>query len=421
MKSNNPASSLQNKYINILLEDCGLRTLCNLLTEEINNPIFILDKYRENLLYIDRNLRDEFDFYSYLNQKRLKRSEELEYKEGVKSKRIIFSWKNQDFTEVQIKLGNDTEHLGFLIIFEENPLQDNDYSAITQGAYALSLKLHQNYIVQNLTKRSSNELIDELLQGRNKNKKQLINSGELAGWDLTVPYQLFIIRPGYDNQSKQDKSGHGLYTYEMEDKIIHSLHRIIRTTLSRKYIIFSYNSDILLLIHYEKVKDRIKADIQNVYQQLVNKFNQIDISIGAGSFAYNCTLIADSYQQALYSLEFLSTTNEINRILFYNDLGILRLLWQIDCRYLMRFSDEFLSNLIEYDQKNNSNWVDALGVFLQQGCSIQYAAEQLHIHPNTMRYRIQRIQEILDIDLHDFETQLSLATAYKIHKFIICN
>jgi DNA-binding PucR family transcriptional regulator len=36
-----------------------------------------------------------------------------------------------------------------------------------------------------------------------------------------------------------------------------------------------------------------------------------------------------------------------------------------------------------------------------------------------MRYRIERIEEILGVDLQDFELRSNLAIAYKINKFII--
>ncbi|WP_052326465.1 helix-turn-helix domain-containing protein [Halobacteroides halobius] len=109
----------------------------------------------------------------------------------------------------------------------------------------------------------------------------------------------------------------------------------------------------------------------------------------------------------------------MNEVLFYDELGILRLLWQLDSPQLRQFTDEFLSNLIKYDQKNDTEWVEALGTFLQEGGKTQQAAKKLHIHPNTMRYRIKRIQEILNLDVHDFETQLNLSIAYKINKFIL--
>lgn len=412
---------LQQKYHDILIEDAGLRTLCNTLTERIGSPVFILDKFRENVLYLDRKLRQENSkFYSYLDQKKSLKKEEIKVDYKLELTRVIYSWGEEEVTELQVKLSSEEETFGYLVILEKKALKDSDYFAVVQAAYALTLKLHQNNLIQNLARKCSNELIDDLLQGKIREKSEIIKRGELAGWDLTVSYQMFIIRlePEEKNSTNGERS---LYKYELEEKIIHSLHRIIRTNLSTKYIIFSYNEDILLLIHYPEESDKIKADLKNIYRQLKKKFSNLDFAIASGDFVNDCYQISKSYQQGLYTLEFLAATNQEEKMFFYKELGVLRLLWQLEREELEEFVDEFLSELIKYDRENNTKWVETLGIYLETGCSVQESAKELPIHPNTMRYRINRIQEILKVDLQDFELRNNLVTAYKINKFIIGN
>ncbi|MGM0501799.1 MAG: PucR family transcriptional regulator [Bacillota bacterium] len=410
---------LQGKYHDALIKDAGLRTLCDTLTAEIDNSVFILDKFKENVLYLDRKLREESnDFYSYLDQKEFQSKEVLDTEYDIELERVVYSWEDE-VKELQVKLESDEETFGYLVILEHNPLAEEDYLAVMQAVYAVTLKLHQNNLIQNLARKCSNELIEDLLQGKIKEENEIIKRGELAGWDLTVPYQMFVVR---FESSKSDSTNNGersLYKYELEEKITHSLHRIIRTSLSKKYIIFSYNDDILLLIHYAEQSEKIKKDIQNIYQQLMDKFNSLKFSIGSGRHIENCHQIPKSYQQGLYTLDFLEETNQEEQVFFYKELGVLRLLWQLDTEQLEGFVDEFLAELIEYDQKNNTQWIDTLGAYLQTGGSIQQSADLLPIHPNTMRYRINRIEEILGIDLYDFEMRSNLAIAYKINKFII--
>ncbi|MBM7556415.1 PucR family transcriptional regulator [Halanaerobacter jeridensis] len=419
MSELNEVLKLQDKYHDILIKDAGLRTLCDLLTEEINNSVFIFDKFKENVLYLARELRDkDSDFYSYLDQKEFEKKEVVKNKYDIDLERVVYKWKIEEVEELQIKLESEEETFGYLVILEENKLQEQDFLAIRQAVYALTLKLHQNNLIQNLARKCSNELIEDLLQGKIKDKNEIIKRGELAGWDLTVPYQMFIISFKSDATLTKENGERSLYKYELEEKVIHSLHRIIRTTLSTKYITFSYDDDILLLIHYQEQSDEIKSDIKNISEQLSNKFNQLKFSIGAGCFIEDCSQISKSYQQGLYTLDFLAATNQEQRVFFYKELGVLRLLWQLDKEQLADFVDEFLADLLDYDQNNNTNWIETLGVYLKTGGSIQQSANLLPIHPNTMRYRINRIQEILGVDLHDFEVRSNLAIAYKINKFI---
>jgi DNA-binding PucR family transcriptional regulator len=118
-------------------------------------------------------------------------------------------------------------------------------------------------------------------------------------------------------------------------------------------------------------------------------------------------------------LDFLQTTERKNVIYNYNQLGIMRLLWKINQNELKEFTIEYLAKLIEYDKGNSTEWLDTLGVYLEEGGSIQQAAKRLFIHPNTMSYRVKRIKEILGINLKDQEVQLNLLAAYKICKYIL--
>ncbi|MDZ7673109.1 MAG: helix-turn-helix domain-containing protein [Halanaerobiales bacterium] len=94
------------------------------------------------------------------------------------------------------------------------------------------------------------------------------------------------------------------------------------------------------------------------------------------------------------------------------------MLWRLNKEELITFAKEHLRLLLNYDEKNNSKWVETLGIYLKNNSGLQESAKELHIHPNTMSYRIKRIQEILGIDLHKFENKLNLAISYKIYKHI---
>ncbi|PZG11551.1 PucR family transcriptional regulator [Nonomuraea aridisoli] len=58
------------------------------------------------------------------------------------------------------------------------------------------------------------------------------------------------------------------------------------------------------------------------------------------------------------------------------------------------FADRLLSPLLDYDRRHQSDLVRTLGVFLDCAGSWHACAEQLHVHVNTVRYRIRRIEEL---------------------------
>ena len=72
-----------------------------------------------------------------------------------------------------------------------------------------------------------------------------------------------------------------------------------------------------------------------------------------------------------------------------------------------------MSALIDYDRDRNANLVDTLERYLAARCSVAASARALYIHPNTVRQRLERIQQITKLDLRE-EDLLSLELALKV-------
>lgn len=63
--------------------------------------------------------------------------------------------------------------------------------------------------------------------------------------------------------------------------------------------------------------------------------------------------------------------------------------------------DPRVSRLVEHDRAGGADLVRSLLTYLEAFGDARAAAERLHIHPNTLRYRIRRAASVSGIDLHD--------------------
>ncbi|MFY9213786.1 MAG: helix-turn-helix domain-containing protein [Tissierellaceae bacterium] len=70
--------------------------------------------------------------------------------------------------------------------------------------------------------------------------------------------------------------------------------------------------------------------------------------------------------------------------------------------------------MIKHDRLNKSNLVETLKVYLEMDCNIKATADELFIHPKTVVYRRNQIEEILNVSLSDVEAKFSLFMALKI-------
>jgi DNA-binding PucR family transcriptional regulator len=68
--------------------------------------------------------------------------------------------------------------------------------------------------------------------------------------------------------------------------------------------------------------------------------------------------------------------------------------------------DPRLDQLVAYDAKHSGAFVPSVLAYLEALGDVRAAAARLHIHPNTLRYRVRRATEIAGIDLDDPKQRL---------------
>ena len=98
----------------------------------------------------------------------------------------------------------------------------------------------------------------------------------------------------------------------------------------------------------------------------------------------------------------------------FSDLGMVRLLYNNDRRELEEFYHETLGELEQYDQELGNDLTTTLKSYLAHSCDLKRTAQALFLHPNTLRYRLKKVEELLEIDLEDLDTKLDLMIAFKI-------
>ncbi|MGH3720749.1 MAG: PucR family transcriptional regulator [Pseudonocardiaceae bacterium] len=99
----------------------------------------------------------------------------------------------------------------------------------------------------------------------------------------------------------------------------------------------------------------------------------------------------------------------------YDELGVYRLLCTIgDMRQLMGFARDVLGPLLDYDTEHRTELVHTLSVYLHHHGSHKRSARMLHLHTNTVAYRVARIEAITGLDLGDPDDRLVAHVAVKI-------
>jgi hypothetical protein len=76
------------------------------------------------------------------------------------------------------------------------------------------------------------------------------------------------------------------------------------------------------------------------------------------------------------------------------------------------FGSDVLGPLVEYDERNGSELVATLRAFLDNGGAWVQTARDLELHPNTMRYRMSRVEDLTGRDLSRMSDRVDLFLAF---------
>lgn len=136
---------------------------------------------------------------------------------------------------------------------------------------------------------------------------------------------------------------------------------------------------------------------------------------GVGYLSRTITAIPQSYQQAAQALEIGRRLFGNGKLHSFAQLGIYRLLFHLHGHYeLTSFYEETLGSLLDADTRSSIDPIGTLENFFRYNGNLSETARAMHLHRNSLLYRLGRIEELLGHSLEDPELRLSLQIALKI-------
>ncbi len=107
-------------------------------------------------------------------------------------------------------------------------------------------------------------------------------------------------------------------------------------------------------------------------------------------------------------------------VISFSDLGIFEiLLRQGKPEELREFAGRYMAPLALYDQRHGGGLLRTLETYLRRNYSLNETAQELFLHANTVKYRLQKIEELSGVDLRNSEDLMNLQVAFRLHKLMV--
>ena len=307
---------------------------------------------------------------------------------------------------IAIRRGSDV--LGYIWAQEVNrPITREDDEILRQAARVAVSRLMQRQGKRKAEEQRRKEFLWELLLGNHKSESTIRQKADSLQMQLPTAYLICII------EAAGARLDQYLYPLLMRDKLLWVVD----------------GSQIILLIGLD---GSVKKDVREVLVRKVEQFladslgkleahvtegRQVIAGYGLG-YQSTYTEIVKSYREALHALKIKKLFPKENEGIYgYHELGIYRYLLQLkQWEAEQGYENERLEKLRQYDRDNQTAMVQTLETFLDAAGKVNVTASRLHIHINTLSYRLRRIEEIMRVDLENMNQRAALYLELKMAK-----
>lgn len=138
----------------------------------------------------------------------------------------------------------------------------------------------------------------------------------------------------------------------------------------------------------------------------------VSVKVSYRSEIHHFNELAEAYQKNLLALKIGQLFFAEQSIFTYDELGIGRLIYQLPEETCREFLNEVFRHQIP--EKLDSELISTINRFFLNNLNIAETARQLHMHRNTLIYRLEQVQKQTGLDLRNFEDAMIFKVALMI-------
>lgn len=305
---------------------------------------------------------------------------------------------------IAISIRKNEETLGFIWVLDQHQSldeQDLDYLVeASKAAKNLLLKIQTNMYKK---QQDQQEIFRMLLKGNFIEEQKAVMQFEQL--EITPPSIFSII------------------IFRFQSLIFDSFHKqliyVMETIQTLNIIFYQVEDNDFIILASPKTKEpttELQDYIKTFTHKMKERFHINGMQCGFGGIYHNLQFINSSFKEAQSILELKRIfPNELLNVYGYHQLGLFKHIKTLAHYYQ---KPRPIMILEDYDKKNNSELLVTLETYLDYDLNLNEAAKHLHIHVNTLNYRLKRIAELAQISFKNFNEKAELYLNLKLYKYM---
>ncbi|MDP4163635.1 MAG: helix-turn-helix domain-containing protein [Bacillota bacterium] len=399
---------IHNSLAELLLNGKGLDSIIRYIHQTIGQEVFLFDDLGELISSACSSplLANE------LNPIRSHALERIESTDIVRFQTDIELDGSRSFQLITLPIGTKPNLFGTLVIAADDEVNDVDIAALEHACSVISLEMIKEQAVYEAEERRNAELIEDLFSG--KIDETLNQKTKHFNFDHNSHFMAIICQMDDIGNLQNKKS--------LVRHLVHIGNRVFFKNYLQGMAIAHHEQLIILLAFQQKVTESFArsqvTDLVSLFRMEIERKNWANtVSIGIGRLYAGFLKVNKSLQDAAKCLQFLRSFGQKDKVVHYRDLGVQRLLLQNSEEELIEFILETLGPILENDSSRKGELLPSLLAYLEHNQHVKEAAKAIHVHTNTLTYRLKRIEDLLSGSLSENRLFLDIQLAVSLYPF----
>ncbi|MCQ4207440.1 PucR family transcriptional regulator [Streptomyces longispororuber] len=224
-------------------------------------------------------------------------------------------------------------------------------------------------------------MLMELVSRPPRDRAETVRRASAMGWNPWLPRAAVLLEVT-DAQGASPCS-----ELALEERLL----PLARRAAGDDAVIWSCQGGLAMLVAAgDALTDRCHA----VHRAVTAAHPDWDVVVAAGTVRDDFADFHHSYAEAVETLTLGREVHGPDFVRGYAELGVYRLLGHLPDEELRRLVADALGPLLDYDRDHEGSLVDTLGAYLLHDRNGVAVAARLHIHYNTLRYRLRQIERL---------------------------
>ncbi|MGI9538926.1 MAG: PucR family transcriptional regulator [Miltoncostaeaceae bacterium] len=405
-----PAREARRAFRESLLAGGGFGGLASVARQSLGAPVAILDEYLDILGAADLGDRDEERLAEAVTRAR-----------GHGPASIIGPFLEQELSDlVRVPVAHGGSASGLLVAFTTAPPSLAQRGLIGELVEAVLLEQAREQVRIETESQMRGELLDELSAGEAVGRESVVRRARHLGADV-APGGVVVFGMLFDP--------HDAGRVITDERLVRRFMRQARGAIELHWssALIDWWQDGLVAVlsptapgPEEGAEDEVADQAVTLAQRLLAATRETvpgtALTLGVSRYTREPERLGIALEEARLALSIGTRLGRAGELITFEETGTYKLLFRLFADRpdeLRDFYSSTLAPLVEYDAKSQTELVHTLSTYLGKDGSLAETAGALFTHRHTVRYRLDRITELIGLDVGRTDDREKLTLALK--------